>query len=170
MSFLIPFQSLAIGDKFKMPEDEEDATLEKISASRYKVLTGSGRGLKFIIDKKAFVRRLPSSESARRSSQKEIIRFPSKWPSHYGPEDEAIVEKLPNGRYTLTFTASGGGTMYGLTAKQVLAEIRRRRGRRSKTAPELHIIRVARSAKRKHKGPIAKFLGKVGRNIKRAFQ
>ena len=70
------------------------------------------------------------------------IHFASKWPEHYGPEDVAVIALQPNGKYKLEFEGSRGGTTYGLTAKQVLAEIKRRRGRRKKTSPGFTFARV----------------------------
>jgi len=39
----VPFSDLAVGDTFKMPDDPDDALLEKISAGRYKVIRSADR-------------------------------------------------------------------------------------------------------------------------------
>ena len=41
------FYQLNIGDKFKIPGDYEDATLQKVKTGKYKALDGSGKGVEF---------------------------------------------------------------------------------------------------------------------------
>lgn len=51
------FGKVPVGGLFQLKDDPENATLQKVSRTHYKVLSGSGRGLKFIASSKQPIKR-----------------------------------------------------------------------------------------------------------------
>lgn len=51
------FGKVPIGGLFQLKDDPENATLQKVGPSKYKVLSGSGRGLVFVASKTAVIKR-----------------------------------------------------------------------------------------------------------------
>ena len=51
------FGRVPVGGLFQLKDDPENATLMKVGKSKYRVLSGSGRGLEFIASSKATIKR-----------------------------------------------------------------------------------------------------------------